>query len=165
MDITIFGLRRLVLDTLRGNDSPRQLAFGIAFGMLLGLVPKDNLTSIALVTLILATRVNLLAAIASAFAFTWIGVAIDPFVHRLGLSLLSSEFVQPICASMLDMPIVPWTNFNNTIVAGSLFFGLCFFIPVYFVCEFFFREYAPQLHEKLASFWLYRALSGSSSPE
>ena len=46
-------------NAVRTTDSPRQLALGFALGLWLGLLPVDNLFTIGLGTLILATRVNL----------------------------------------------------------------------------------------------------------
>ena len=43
----------LILET-----TPRQLAWGFALGMLIGLIPKGNLIAVALMTLCCALRIN-----------------------------------------------------------------------------------------------------------
>lgn len=151
---------RMMVETIRGNETPRQLAFGIACGMLLGLVPKDNLLSVILATLIVATRVNLFTATCSAFFFSWIGFVADPQIHLLGMKVLNYPGLQQVWAFLYDLPLVPWTRFNNTVVAGSLFTGICFFFPVYITSEFFFREFGAKIHDRLSDFWMYQKLAG-----
>lgn len=52
---------RYLAGALRDLNSPRRIALGVALGMLVGLVPKDNLTAAALGVVLLTFRVNLAA--------------------------------------------------------------------------------------------------------
>lgn len=159
----IFGtikLYRLLLRTLRGEDSPRQAAFGVAFGMLVGLIPPDSLFAVFFATLILATRVNLLSALLSGFVTVWIGHSLDPWLHRLGLVILSNETLEPIWTWLYAQPIAPWTRFNNTVVMGSTTIGLALFYPVYQISEGILQRFGPTIHERLARYGAYRRLAG-----
>lgn len=53
---------RLLAELLTQTASPNQIAWGFALGMLVGRVPKGNLTAWLLAVLVLATRANLAAA-------------------------------------------------------------------------------------------------------
>src|SRR5690606_18678280 len=70
------------------NDSPRQIAAGFMLGMMIGLVPKGNLSAVVLVMLLLGLRVNKPAGLAGVALFTWIGLFVDGFAHQLGSALL-----------------------------------------------------------------------------
>lgn len=52
---------RYLAGALRDLNSPRRIALGVALGMLVGLLPKDNLTAAALGVVLLTFRVNLAA--------------------------------------------------------------------------------------------------------
>ena len=113
------------------QDSPRRLALGTAFGMILGLLPKGNLLAVGISTVILATRVNLGTAMLAAAVFSFAGVFLDPFTHELGWSLLNAEALQPTWTFLYGLPLAPWTSFNNTVVLGSLMAGLAMAYPTY----------------------------------
>ncbi len=47
---------RFLIQGIAGADTPRQLALGFAIGMVIGLVPKGNLTAVALSMILSAER-------------------------------------------------------------------------------------------------------------
>ena len=139
---------RYLVDAVRDNDSPRQLASGVALGMLIGLVPKDNLTAALLGVLLLALKTNLAAAALSAFCFSWIGGWTDPLTHRIGYWLLTWPALQSLYSGLFELPLVPWTKLNNTVVAGSLVFGLALFYPVYEISRVTVEVVLPKLADR-----------------
>jgi len=126
-------VRRLA-DGLVANDSPHQLAAGFALGMVLGLVPKGNLIALSLVVLLFSLRVNSGLGLTAALVFSWIGPALDSFTHKLGAQVLSVGSLQATYASLLNLPLGPWLEFNNTVVTGSLLVGLYLAYPAYWLC-------------------------------
>jgi uncharacterized protein (TIGR03546 family) len=121
----------LLIDLLTDASDPRQIAWGFALGMLIGLVPKGNLTAGVLTLVLLATRANLAAAGLATLLFSWLGMLADPLTHRLGLALLSSAGLRPVCDWLYRQPIVPWFHLHNTVVLGNLLCGLALLLPVY----------------------------------
>lgn len=124
---------RLIVDALCANDSSRQLAWGIAVGMFLGLLPKGNLTALVLAGLLFSLRINLGAGLVSATAFSWLGMLLDGPAHRLGWQILSQPSLQPAFVWCYSLPLVPWSGLNNTVVVGQLAFGLYALYPVYWL--------------------------------
>ena len=49
---------RMLFQALIGNDTPRQTAWGFSLGMMVGLLPKGNLTAIAIAMILCSLRVN-----------------------------------------------------------------------------------------------------------
>ena len=132
VSILIRFLRNIV-SVFTAAGSPRQIAFGVALGAMIGLVPKGNLTAALLAILLLTLRVNLTAGTAAALLFSWVGAWTDPLAHRIGSTILTHPAVQPIGAYLFDLPVVPWTALSNTVVLGSLVLGLVLFYPVYWL--------------------------------
>ena len=141
MILRVVRLLRAVVQTFHQEDSPRLVALGCAFGMMVGLVPKGNLTAAALAVLLLSLRLNLVAAGASILLWTWLASWTDPLAHRIGLAVLSRESLQSTWAALYDRPPMPWTALNNTVVLGSLLLGLALWYPTYHVSHRLLRNY------------------------
>ena len=127
--------------SLRGFDSPSQLALGVAFGLVIGLLPKDSLLPYMIGVVAVLTNANLATLIVSGLVFSWAGLFLDPITHKTGLWVLTSDSLETFWARLYQFPIVPWTRFENTIVMGSLVVGLLFSIPIYAVSRQLFSRY------------------------
>ncbi|MFW6169702.1 MAG: TIGR03546 family protein [Planctomycetota bacterium] len=127
----VFEKIRIVCTGLASKDSPRQMAAGIACGVVLGFLPKGNLLAIAVTTLLLATRMSLATGMLCAFVISLIAPLCDPFTHRIGEWALTNRAALPFWRSVAELPLVAWTSFNNTVVMGSLITGSVLVYPVY----------------------------------
>ena len=141
--------------------TPRQLALGFALGMLIGLVPKGNLTAATLSVILLGTRVNLATGMAGAVLFSWLGTFADPLTHRIGEALLTNRSLEPFWESVYQLPLAPWTGLHNTVVLGSLLLGLWLFWPVYRLSQFVLDRYQPWAVERLAKYPVVQLLWGT----
>lgn len=148
-----FLAQALILET-----TPRQLAWGAALGMLIGLVPKGNLIAIGLMTLFCALRINIAAGTAAISLFTWCGLYLDPVSHRLGHWVLTNEALQPLFTTLYNKNLVPWTAFNNTVVLGSTLIGLALVLPVYGITKPVFDRFAPRIAERLKQYRIVQAM-------
>ncbi|MEM8679246.1 MAG: TIGR03546 family protein [Planctomycetota bacterium] len=122
------------------DRQPHHLALGLAFGVALGLLPKANLISLGLVTLIFALRTDLLTCLVTTFVCTWIGALIDPVLGGIGQWILQLGFLQGTFAWLYQLPIVPWTNFNNTVVMGACCLALIQAYPTYAFAKRYFTQ-------------------------
>lgn len=152
---------RALIDALKSNDSPRQIAFGVALGMAIGLVPKGNLLSAALLVMLFSLRVNHGAALSSAFVFTWIGLLLDPLADWLGEAVLTMKSLEPLFITMYDAPLIPWTSFNNTVVLGSLILASVGFYPLYLATRQFVARHGEQVVERLQKYRAFQVLCGA----
>ncbi len=144
--------------SLREAESSRRLAAGVVFGMLIGIVPKDSLLVWLIGVLTMMTTANLASAFTSCLAFTWTGMLLDSLTHKLGGLVLTAEKLEPVWARLYDLPVVPWTRFNNTVVMGSLLLGMFLVIPVYCLSHRFFQTWGAAIHQRLRTMWIYRWL-------
>jgi uncharacterized protein (TIGR03546 family) len=133
MRIPAVAILRRVLQALLASDSPSQLAAGFTLGMIIGLVPKGNLIAVSLCVLLFSLRVNKGLALVAAVMFSALGPLADSFSHKLGLALLSLNALQPAYTLAFSLPLGPWLEFHNTLVAGSLAIGLYLAYPVYWL--------------------------------
>lgn len=126
---------RLLKDLLlafHGGAERRHLAAGFALGAALGLVPKGNLFAASFFLLFFLFNVDKGMALLSAGLFTGVGYALDSVAHKLGLVLLKAEALHGLWTALYDLPIVPLTRFNNTVVLGNVVLGVVLYVPLYY---------------------------------
>ena len=128
----IFKILSKFIKALRSNDTPNQIAWGIALGTILGLTPFFTLQNVVLIIFIILIKVNLSAVIFSLVLYSLIGYILDPVFHALGFFVLVNiDFLQPVWMWLYNLPIAPFTRFNNTVVMGSLAVSLILLVPHY----------------------------------
>ena len=130
-------------EALLAESAPRQVAVAIALGIAVGLIPKGNLLAVGLAILLFALRVNLASGLATAALFTWVGTLLDPSFHLLGRGVLTAPLLQPVFTWCYQLPLVPWTGFNNTVVAGSAIVAAIQAYPTYRLAKPFFERHFP----------------------
>lgn len=145
---------------LHGGEDPRHLAAGFALGAALGLIPKGNLFAVVFLLLFFALRLNKGLALLSAAFFTPIGYAVDGPAHRIGLALLKAPALNGLWTALYDMPVVPLTRFNNTVVLGNLVLGLVLFAPLYFSFLRFVAWYNVNMAARVERLMVVRWLKG-----
>lgn len=125
----IFAFFRL----LNSDTGRNQLAAGLACGIILGFAPFVSLQTLLVLLLVFFFRIQLGAAFLSAFFFKLVAFLTDPVADVLGRAVLESEGLRPLFVSLYNMPLVPMTRFNNSIVMGSMIFGLVLAVPSFFL--------------------------------
>lgn len=148
---------RLLLQAFVMESTPRQMSLGLAFGVMVGLVPKGNLLAIVLATLLAATRVNLAIATLAIVLCALVSGSLDLYFDQVGTFVLSHPSLQSLWTEMANTPYMPWTDFNNSIVMGSFVCGLLLLAPVHFTSRPFFEKYSERLATH-ARQWKYARL-------
>jgi len=149
-----------LLKALHGGKDPRDLAAGFALGAALGMVPKGNLLAVVFFLLFFIFRVDKRMAFLSAGLFTGLGYAWDGAAHDLGWALLKAPALGGLWTALYDMPIVPLTRFNNTVVLGNLVLGLALYAPLYFGFLKAIEFYDSNLKGHIESLPIVKALTG-----
>ncbi len=148
MLLWIYRMIKSVRRALLSQDTPRQLAWGIAFGVLIGMIPKGNLLAVSIAIMILSLTANHTLAITTAALVMLCGPWVDPWLHQIGLALMNQNSVRETLATLYRQPLGPWFSMNNTVVVGGFTVGLALLLPVYLVslplmrwCK---RKFAPK---------------------
>lgn len=118
---------------LNSDTGLNQLASGLALGVILGFSPFLSLQTFLVLLCCFFFRIQLGAAFLSAFFFKFIAFLFDPLTDRLGRWTLESESLRPLFVKLYNLPLVPLTRFNNSIVMGSGIIGFLLAIPLFLV--------------------------------
>ena len=143
------SILRQFIKGLVTETAPNQMAMGIAFGFLLGLIPKANLTAQLIIILLMVLKINLPMALLSLMLTSVFAPIFDKITDPIGYYLLNSPALYPLWAKLYNMPVMPWTDFNNTTLLGGLIFGTILFAPVYFLGKKFGIAYNEKFKEKI----------------
>lgn len=157
----IVKLIQSLLGALHSEGTPGQLAAGIALGSIMGLTPLVNLHNAVVFALIVLLNVSFAGGMLGWAVFVPVGFVLDPLFDWIGHQLLFAESLRSVWTTLYNMPIVPLTNFNNTIVLGSLVFALLFFVPFFFLARWVVTRYRATIGARVRQSKWYRALTAS----
>ncbi|MCY2985763.1 MAG: TIGR03546 family protein [Planctomycetota bacterium] len=138
-----------IIAILSQYRSPAQIALAIAIGIVLGLIPKDNLVVIALVAMIAFLRINQLVACATAIALSFASIWFSPITAAVGSTLLEQPMIARAIGFLYQFPILPWARLENTLVLGGIGLGILTFLPAFAIC-FWLLSKASQKLESIA---------------
>lgn len=151
---------RMMLKAVLGEAKAGQLALGFAFGLWIGMVPKGNLTAVFLGVVMATTRANLGIATATILITSLASMGLDPVFDSVGSFLLSLPSLQRFWTQLYNMPVAPWTGFNNSIVLGSFLVGLLLVFPSYHYSKPWLKKYSEVVGKWARRYWLTRLLMG-----
>jgi len=160
----MFALIKLIqslFGALHSEGTPGQLAAGIVLGSLLGLTPLFNLHNAVVFALLVLLNVSFAGGLLGWALFVPIGFLLDPLFDWIGHSLLLAPTLRGLWTSLYNTPIIPLTNFNNTVVLGSLVFALLLAVPLFFVLRWAVARYRVTVGERVRQSKFYRALTAS----
>lgn len=160
----MFALIKLIqslVGALHSEGTPGQLALGIALGSILGLTPLLNVHNAIVFAALMLLNVSFAGGMLGWALFVPIGFLLDPLFDWIGHSLLLAPSLRGLWTSMYNMPIVPLTNFNNTIVLGSLVFSLLLLVPLFVATRWAVARYRVTIGERVRQSKFYRAVMAS----
>lgn len=154
----IFALVQL----LNSDKATKQIAAGIACGLILGFAPVFSLQTVLVILVLFFFRIQIGAATLSAFFFAFIAWILDPISNRIGMAVLETDALRPLFTQLYNMPIVPLTRFYNSIVMGSAVVSLVLAIPVFFISIVLIEKYREQVVARFQRTKLWKAIKATS---
>ena len=146
---------------LNSEGTPGQVAAGIALGAVLGLTPLMNLHNLVLFGCALILNVSMPGVFLGWMIFVPVGFALDPLFNALGTTLLGAPSLQGVWTTLYNVPAVPLTNFNNTIVLGSFVFWAVTLVPFYFLWKWAVTRYRAAVFERLKKMRFFQMITAS----
>ncbi len=120
------------MDIFTGRLGPQELALAGAFGVLLGLLPKDNLLFVMLACLFFFSHANLVVGVLITLVVSVFAPGFhEHFADPLGDAVLTAPVGQTVVGTLFRIPLVPWTMLDRTVVLGSFLTGAFLFFPLY----------------------------------
>jgi len=151
-----------IIKELHSKASPAQMGCGAALGAIVGLTPFWCLHNLVILLIIMLVNVSSGAAAFAAVIFSLIAFLFDPLANAIGYWLLADvKALEPFWTRIYNMPVIPLTKFNNTLVLGSLVLSLILFYPVYLLAIYGVKQYRAHLREKIEKIKFFRILNAT----
>jgi uncharacterized protein (TIGR03546 family) len=160
----MFALIKLIqslFGALHSEGTPGQLAAGIVLGSVLGLTPLLNIHNAIVFAALVLLNVSFAGGMLGWALFIPIGFLLDPLFDWLGHALLLAQPLRGFWTSLYNTPIVPLTNFNNTVVLGSVVFAVLAAVPLFFALRVGVVRYRATIGERVRQSKWYRAVMAS----
>lgn len=149
------------LKLLNSDTGHNQLAAGLACGLVLGFSPILSLQALLVLFLAFFLRIQLGAAFLSAFFFKFLAYLIDPLSDHLGRFALEAPSLRPLYVSLYNMPLVPMTRFNDSIIMGSGILAFALVVPAFFVFRFLVLKYRVLVVEQFKGTKVWKVMSST----
>jgi uncharacterized protein (TIGR03546 family) len=120
-----------IFKILNSETEPFQISLALCLAMIAGLTPLWTLHNLVVLLLVLVLRVNLTTFLVAWLGFSGIAYLLDPLFHVIGLHLLTYDAMQGVWTLLYNSFVWRLSNFNNSIVMGSLVVALALFLPVF----------------------------------
>jgi uncharacterized protein (TIGR03546 family) len=129
--LTLLKLLQSLFQTLHSAGTPRQVAAGLVLGAGIGLTPLLSAHNLVLFAALVLLNVSFGGGMLGLALFTPLGFLLDPLFHRVGLALLQAPALQPLWTGWYNIPLLPYTNFNNSVTLGSFVVWLVSALPIF----------------------------------
>ncbi len=154
----IFGFLKL----LNSDTGSTSISTGVAAGFILGMAPMLSLQGILVLCLILFFRIQIGAAFISAFFFAFIAFILDPVFHSIGEAVLTEKSLIETWTTLFNMPLVPLTRFNNTVVMGAGIISILLCPFIFILSKFLVNKYRVVIVERIKETKMWKAIKATS---
>ena len=150
------------LKMLNSETGHHSLAAGMAAGFILGMTPMLSLQSLLVFVCIFAFRIQIGAAFLAAFFFAFAAWILDPAFHSIGSTVLEMDSLHGLFTTMYNVPLLPLTRFNNSIVMGSGIVAVLLSPVVYYVSLILILKYRATVVERFKTTKFWKAVQATS---
>lgn len=162
--LALLKLLQSLVKTLHSDGTPAQIAAGVALGAALGLTPLMNVHNLVVLALLMVLNVSFGAGLLAWALFVPVGFLLDPVFDRVGRMLLvETPALAPTWTQWYNTPAVPYTNFNNSIVLGSVVVWLLLFVPIFLLAHLAVVRYRATIGERVRQSKFYKAVTASKA--
>jgi uncharacterized protein (TIGR03546 family) len=150
-----------VFKILNSETEPFQISLALCFAMIAGLTPLWNVHNIIVLLLVLVLRVNLTTFILAWLGFSGMAYLLDPLLHAFGLRILTADALQNVWTGLYNSTLWRLSNYNNTLLMGSLTTCLVLFGPLFFLSILFINKYRQHILSWVMKSRVVQALKAS----
>jgi len=151
-----------LLSVINSNKEPGEIALGVVFGMFAGFLLLAPFNAVIIFFLVLILNVNTAAFFLFTGIFKLITFLIDPLGDMLGRAVLTVPFLEPVFSKMSEMPFVPFTKFNNTVIMGDFIIGILLMVPVWLGTMKMIDYYRKHMQDKVKKFGIVKLLKAGN---
>ncbi|MBC87541.1 MAG: TIGR03546 family protein [Bdellovibrionaceae bacterium] len=150
------------LKILNSDTGTNQIAAGIATGFILGMTPAMSLQTFLVVILMFIFRIQIGAALLATGFFAVFAYILDPVFDSVGQVVLEAGALQGLFTSLYNMPILPFTRFNNSVVMGSGVVGFALAPFIFLLARVLVQKYREKVVARFKETKFWKAVKATS---
>jgi uncharacterized protein (TIGR03546 family) len=159
--LTLLKLLQSLFNTLHSEGTPGQVAAGIMLGAGIGLTPLLSAHNLILFAAIVLLNVSFGGGMLGLALFTPVGFVLDPLFDRIGLALLTAPALRTLWTGWYNLPLVPYTNFNNSVTLGSFVLWVAASVPIYLLARWGVARYRATYGQRVLNSRFMKGLKAS----
>ena len=159
--LTLLKLLQSLFKTLHSEGTPGQVAAGLMLGAGIGLTPLMSAHNLVLFAAIVLLNVSFGGGMLGLALFTPLGSLLDPVFDRIGGALLAAPGLRPFWTTLYNTPLIPFTNFNNTVTLGSFVAWVVLTVPIYILGKWAIHRYRTTYGERVMNSKFFKGLKAS----
>lgn len=156
----MIGLIARLLKILNSETAPGQIGAAVALAAVFGLTPLWTLHNLVVLLLVLTLRANLSTFMIAWGVFTLLAFGLDPVFDGLGHAILAADALRPLWAGLYATDLGRLSEFNNTVVMGSVCVSLLAAPLLWLATVRLVREYRAHLRDWVMRQRMFRLLRG-----
>jgi uncharacterized protein (TIGR03546 family) len=159
--LTLLKLLQSLFNILHSEGTPGQVAAGIMLGAGIGLTPLLSAHNLILFAAIVLLNVSFGGGMLGLALFTPVGFVLDPLFDRIGLALLTAPALRTLWTGWYNLPLVPYTNFNNSVTLGSFVLWVVASVPIYLLARWGVARYRVTYGQRVLNSRFMKGLKAS----
>lgn len=157
----MIGLLARILKVLNSEIAPGQIGLAVGLACIFGFTPLWTLHNLVVLLLVLVLRVNLSIFLLAWGVFTALAFALDPVFDALGHAVLTAGALQPMWSAFHGTDLGRLSDFNNTVVMGSLCVSVLALPVLWYATVYLVRHYRAHMLEWIRRRRVYQIVRGT----
>jgi len=151
-----------LLSIVNSNKEPGEIALGVIFGMFAGFLLLAPFNAVIIFVFVLLLNVNTAAFFLFMGIFKLATLIVDPLGDIIGRAVLTAPFMEPLFSAMSNLPLIPFTGFNNTVIMGDFIIGILLAVPAWIACMKLIKYYRDNMMENVKKFGIIKVLKAGN---
>lgn len=152
-----------LISILNSKTKPEELALGMVMGMYAGFLMGAPLNLIIIFLLLVVINANISMFMFSMIIFKLLAFGVDIIGDKIGYAVLTMDFVKKAGSTMMSMPVIPFTKFNYTAIAGDFIIAVVLTPFVWIGAVKFVPYYRTHIQEKVDKFKIVKMIKMSDA--
>ncbi len=158
----LLRLLQKMVRALHSDGTPGQVAAGIALGSAFGFIPLLSFANLVILVVVMLLNVSFPGAMLGWVVFAPLGFILDPVFDSLGAALLTRfPGLESVWTALYNVPLFPLTNYNNTVVLGSMVGWAVLVLPIFLGARWAVTKYRASVAERVRRSKFMKAMKAS----
>ncbi len=136
---------------LNANNRPGEIAAAMTLGITLAMIPAGNLIWFTLLAITFFLKINFGMQMIVIAVFKPLAHLADPVFDAVGYPVLTAPGLESLFTKLYNTPLVPYTGFSNTAVAGSIIVMAILFVPLWLASKKLIALYRSKVRDRFLS--------------